>query len=104
MAEPRKRFKYGDRQRVATHGNRFGAHGKEGSLLKPNFLVCRAFTAWASSAFVLLTTTKSHQGRTRSQPNGARWPSILERAANETGHALTAISQRPHDETYLTFA
>jgi hypothetical protein len=39
-----------------------------------------------------------------SQPNGARWPSILERAANETGHALAVISQRPHDETYLTFA
>src|SRR6266496_6012705 len=30
MAPPRKRLKQADRQPVATHGNRFGAHGKEG--------------------------------------------------------------------------
>jgi hypothetical protein len=29
-AEARKRLKQADRQPVATHGNRFGAHGKEG--------------------------------------------------------------------------
>ena len=30
MAHPRKRLKQADRQPVATHGNRFAAHGKEG--------------------------------------------------------------------------
>jgi hypothetical protein len=30
MGEPRKRRKQADRQPVATHGNRFAAHGKEG--------------------------------------------------------------------------
>jgi hypothetical protein len=30
MAPPRKRLKQADRQPVATHGNGFGAHGKEG--------------------------------------------------------------------------
>jgi hypothetical protein len=30
IGEPRKRLKQADWQRVATHGNRFGAHGKEG--------------------------------------------------------------------------
>ncbi len=30
MGEPRKRLKQADRQPVATHGNGFGAHGKEG--------------------------------------------------------------------------
>jgi hypothetical protein len=30
MGRPRKRLKQADRQPVATHGNRFGAHGKEG--------------------------------------------------------------------------
>src|SRR5260370_42309882 len=28
MGSPRKRLKQADRQPVATHGNRFGAHGK----------------------------------------------------------------------------
>ena len=30
LRQPRKRLKHADRQPVATHGNRFGAHGKEG--------------------------------------------------------------------------
>jgi hypothetical protein len=30
MREARKRLKQGDPQPVATHGNRFAAHGKEG--------------------------------------------------------------------------
>src|SRR5713101_8473972 len=30
MAHPRKQLKQADRQPVATHGNRFAAHGKEG--------------------------------------------------------------------------
>jgi hypothetical protein len=30
MGGPRKRLKQADRQPVATHGNGFGAHGKEG--------------------------------------------------------------------------
>jgi hypothetical protein len=30
MPQLRKRLNQADRQRVATHGNRFGAHGKEG--------------------------------------------------------------------------
>ncbi len=30
MGPSRKRLKQADRQPVATHGNRFGAHGKEG--------------------------------------------------------------------------
>jgi hypothetical protein len=30
MGEPRKRLEQADPQPVATHGNRFGAHGKEG--------------------------------------------------------------------------
>ena len=30
MGRPRKRLKQADRQPVATHGNRFRAHGKEG--------------------------------------------------------------------------
>jgi hypothetical protein len=30
MGEPRKRLKQADPQPVATHGNRFAAHGKEG--------------------------------------------------------------------------
>jgi hypothetical protein len=30
MERPRKRLKQGDRQPLATHGNRFAAHGKEG--------------------------------------------------------------------------
>jgi hypothetical protein len=30
MGHARKRLKQADRQPVATHGNRFGAHGKEG--------------------------------------------------------------------------
>src|SRR6266446_1313973 len=30
MGPPRKRLKQADRQPVATHGNGFGAHGKEG--------------------------------------------------------------------------
>jgi hypothetical protein len=30
IGEPRKRLKQADRQREATHGNRFAAHGKEG--------------------------------------------------------------------------
>jgi hypothetical protein len=29
MAQLRKRLKQADRQPLATHGNRFGAHGKE---------------------------------------------------------------------------
>ena len=29
-----KRLKQAGRQRVATHGNRFGAHGKEGSTVR----------------------------------------------------------------------
>jgi hypothetical protein len=49
-----------------------------------NFLVCRAFIDRASSVFVLLTTTRSHQGRTHSSetaPDGFR-PSNLRRAPN----------------------
>jgi hypothetical protein len=30
MGDSEKRLKQADRQPVATHGNRFGAHGKEG--------------------------------------------------------------------------
>ena len=30
MGHPQKRLKWADRQPVATHGNRFRAHGKEG--------------------------------------------------------------------------
>ena len=30
MGHPQKRLKEGDRQPMATHGNRFAAHGKEG--------------------------------------------------------------------------
>ena len=30
IGDPRKRLKQADLQPVATHGNRFGAHGKEG--------------------------------------------------------------------------
>jgi hypothetical protein len=46
---PRKRLKQAGSQPVATHGNRFAAHGKEGVDLRPRPTAVRVFGVIARS-------------------------------------------------------
>ena len=75
MGHPRKPLKQADPQPVATHGNRFGAHGKEGvdgsSPSEGSEKTCnmQVFVVLMANAIAVAGTERVHkQDRTESAP------------------------------------